>query len=154
MARIRSIKPDVRRSRTVTSWPRDVRLTFVYLWCYLDDEGRGEDDLALIKAECFPKDRDVTEKKLDGWLWVMTNKSDPPLCRYRVDGQDYLHATHWAEHQRVSHPQLSTIPPCPVHELHVSGLIRTKDGGPLSVIPNDSGVVPESRRNQSRGTPE
>lgn len=154
MARIRSIKPDVRRSRTVTSWPRDVRLAFVYLWCYLDDEGRGEDDLALIKAELFPRDRDVTERKLDNWLWIMTEKADAPLCRYRVDGVDFLHATHWTEHQRVSHPQPSTIPPCPPHELHVSGLIRTKDRGPLSVLPNESGTNPERLPIQSGGHPE
>lgn len=151
MARMRYIKPEVRRSRTVTSWPRDVRLLWNYLWCYLDDGGRGEDDLALIKAECFPRDRDVTETKLDGWLWLIAEKQpDPPLCRYTVDGLDFLHCTNWREHQKISHPKPSTIPPCPVHELHISGLIRSRDGQATHHIPNESGNPPEPRERKPR----
>lgn len=144
MARIRSIKPEVRRSRTVTSWPREVRLAWIFLWGYLDDEGRGEDDLALMKAEMFPRDKDVNERKLDDWLWLIATKQpDPPLCRYVVDGLEYLHATHWKEHQKISHPKESTIPPCPVHELHMSGLIRTRDGVTTHNLTTISGGAPE-----------
>lgn len=133
MARIRSIKPEVRKSRTVTDWPRDVRLTWVYLWGYLDDEGRGEDDLQLIKAELFPRDRDVTEKRLDGWLWlIVDSKDDSPLCRYTVDGMDYLHATNWAEHQRINRPSPSKVPHCPRHEGAVSGHVRNSDGSVMN----------------------
>jgi hypothetical protein len=148
MARIRSVKPEVRRSRTVTSWPRDVRLTWIYLWMYLDDEGRGEDDLALLKAELFPRDRDVTERKLDEWLWTITEKSGspdkpPPLCRYVVDGLDFLHAVNWSEHQKISHPKPSVISPSTVHELRLSGLIRARDGSSLHHFASDSGGIPE-----------
>lgn len=120
MARIRSIKPEVRRSRTVTSWPRDVRLAWVYLWGYLDDEGRGIDDMRLVVAECFPLDRDITEKKMNNWLDMMattkTVEDDiPPLCRYEVAGRHYFHATKWAKHQKINRPQESRIPQCPIH---------------------------------------
>lgn len=129
MARIRSIKPEVRRSRTVTSWPRDVRLTWVFLWGYLDDEGRGEDDLQLIKAELFPRDRDVNDKKLNDWLWLIVgNKEDGPLCRYTVDAVDYLHATNWGEHQRINRPTASKLPGCPKHDRTVNGHLRNPDG--------------------------
>ena len=130
MARIRSIKPEVRKSRTVTSWPLPVRLAWVYLWCYLDDEGRGEDDMSLVKAECFPRDRDITEKKLDGWLWQMTRKmpgdDEAPLCRYTVDGVDLLHATKW-KHQKINRPTPSRIAQCPVHEGGMSGHVRISE---------------------------
>lgn len=121
MARIRSIKPEVRRSLTVAEWPREVRLAWLYLWGYLDDHGRGIDDLRLVVAECFPLDRDVTEKKMGNWLNLMaTTKTDeddvPPLCRYEVKGRLYMHAIKWTTHQRVSHPQDSRIPACPVHD--------------------------------------
>lgn len=123
MARIRSIKPEVRKSDTVAAWPREIRLAWVYLWGYLDDYGRGRDDMRLIVAECFPLDRDVTERKMERWIALMSEKPElddadqpPPLCRYEIGSRHYLHATKWTEHQKVSHPQASRIPPCPVHE--------------------------------------
>jgi hypothetical protein len=122
MARIRSIKPEVRRSLTVGEWPREVRLAWIYLWGYLDDEGRGIDDTRLIVAELFPLDRDVTEKKMNRWLtsWPPRRPrttTSPPLCRYEVNGRRFLHAVNWSKHQKISHPQESRFWPCPVHEL-------------------------------------
>lgn len=122
MARIRSIKPEVRKSLTVGAWPREVRLAWVYLWGYLDDHGRGVDDMRLVIAECFPLDRDVTERKMEQWVSLMAEKPEhdphepPPLCRYTVAGRRYFHATKWTLHQKVSHPQKSRIPACPIHE--------------------------------------
>lgn len=122
MARIRSIKPEIRKSLTVGAWPREVRLAWIYLFGYLDDHGRGLDNLPLLKAELFPLDRDVTEKKLDGWLNLMAEKPQhdplepPPLCRYEARGQRFLHAVKWTSHQRVSHPGPSGSAPCPVHD--------------------------------------
>ena len=122
MARIRSVKPELRRSLTVAAWPRDVRYAWVLLWGYLDDHGRGVDDIRLLVADLFPLDRDVTERKLEGWLARMCEKPEhdpeesPALCRYEVRGRRYLHAVKWTSHQRVSHPMESRIPPCPTHE--------------------------------------
>lgn len=122
MARIRSIKPEVRKSLTVGAWPREVRLAWVYLWGYLDDHGRGVDDMRLVLAECFPLDRDVTEKKMERWISLMAERSDgdvdeeePPLCRYEINGKHFFHAVKWTTHQRVSHAQDSRIPACPIH---------------------------------------
>lgn len=114
MARIRTIKPEMRRSQLVSSWPYPVRWTFVGLPGYLDDEGRGLDDTRLIKAELYPLDDDMTARKVDAHLGVIAGQG--PLCRYEVDGRRYLHITSWAEHQRVNRPTPSRIPPCPVHE--------------------------------------
>lgn len=122
MARIRSIKPEVRRSLTVAAWPREVRLAWVYLWGYLDDKGRGVDDMRLIVAELFPLDRDVTERKMERWIALMAEKPEhdpfeaPPLCRYEVGGRYYLHAVKWHEHQKINRPQPSRLPACPIHE--------------------------------------
>jgi len=114
MARIRSVKPELRTSLTVAEWPREVRYAWVLLWGYLDDHGRGRDDLRLLVADLFPLDQDVTPRKLDGWLQLMTRNG--PLCRYEVDDRKYLHAVHWTAHQKVSHPRDSAFPPCPRHE--------------------------------------
>lgn len=78
--------------------------------------------MRLIVAECFPLDRDVTERKMENWLSLMArmpelNPADEPaLCRYAVDGRGYLHAPKWRKHQRVDKPQPTRIPPCPIHE--------------------------------------
>ncbi|MGL4255766.1 MAG: hypothetical protein ACRCSL_05480, partial [Microbacterium sp.] len=120
MARIRSVKPDLRISRVVASWPVPARYAWVLLWGYLDDFGRGIDDVRLIVADCFPLDRDVTERKMESWLRLYATQTNPekpaPLCRYNVAGQGYLHSTNWREHQRVNRPTPSRIPPCPLHE--------------------------------------
>lgn len=135
MARIRSIKPDIRRSLTVSSWPYVVRWTFAGLPGYCDDHGRGLDDIRLVKAELYPLDDDMTARKLDRHLDMIANTgSRPPLCRYEVAGQRYFHLVNWSEHQRPSHPTPSRIPPCPLHEA---------SGNAPEVVPNDSREVRE-----------
>ncbi len=114
MARIRSIKPEMRTSITVSMWPREVRYFFVLLWGYFDDYGRGVDDELLIASDCFPRDRDITPERVDDWLELIAESG--PLCRYEVDGRRYLHAPNWREHQKPSHPTRSKIPPCPDDE--------------------------------------
>lgn len=121
MARIRQVKPELRKSLTAAEWPREVRYAWVLLWGYLDDHGRGVDDLRLIVADLFPLDQDVTATKIDKWLnkiaETKTAEDDvPPLCRYEVNERKYLHATNWTKHQRVQHAMDSRIPRCPVHE--------------------------------------
>lgn len=113
MARIRTVKPELRTSLTVASWPREARYAWVLLWGYLDDAGRGVYDTRLLVADLFPLDRDVTERKLAGWVQLW--EKDGAVCRYTVDGREYLHAVQWKRHQRINRPTPSRIPPCPAH---------------------------------------
>ncbi len=117
MARIRSIKPELRTSLTVAEWPREVRYFWVLLWGYLDDYGRGVDDPRLIKADCFPLDDDLTATDIGKWVGLIADTITPgepaPLCRYEVNGRRYLHATRWHEHQKPQHPKDPKIPACP-----------------------------------------
>ena len=113
MARIRSIKPEMRRSRTVCGWPLPVRYTFVGLLGYVDDYGRADADIRLIKAELYPIDDSMTTKRIEEHLAAIEESG--PLCRYSVGGVDFLHLVSWSEHQKVSHPTPSRIPPCPKH---------------------------------------
>jgi hypothetical protein len=118
VARIRSIKPEIRRSLTVCSWKYPVRWTFAGLPGYCDDEGRALDDVRLIKAELYPLDDDMTSRKLEHHLTTIA--ANGPLCRYEVEGKRYLHLTSFGEHQRVNRPTPSRLPPCPIHEQGVS----------------------------------
>jgi hypothetical protein len=110
VARIRSVKPELRTSLTVAEWPREVRYLFVLLWGYLDDHGRGVDEPRLVKADCLPLDDDLTSDDVDHWLNVMA--ASGAVCRYSVGGRKYLHCPNWGEHQKPQHPKDSKIPPC------------------------------------------
>ena len=113
MARIRSVKPELRTSLKVAEWPREVRYFWVLLWGYLDDHGYGVDNALLIKADCLPLDADVDDGTVDKWLTLMAG----PVCRYAVAGRRFVHAPSWPEHQRPQHPKGTKIPPCPHHDL-------------------------------------
>lgn len=136
MARIRSIKPELRTSELVASWPREIRYFFVLLWGYLDDKGRGLDVTKLIAGDCFPHDDDITSSKVDKWLDLMTkgrNGRPGPVCRYEVDGRRYLHTVNSGEHQRPNRPTPSRLPPCPLHE----GLSESTPEEPTEPVTDD-----------------
>ena len=114
MARIRTIKPALYSSLTVTSWPIPVRWTFVGLFTYMDDAGRGIDEPRLIKAELYPLDDAMTAKKVEDHLADLAKAG--PLCRYEVAGQRYVHFKSWREHQRINRPTPSKYPACPIHD--------------------------------------
>lgn len=130
MSRIRTIKPGFFRSLTIASLPVSTRLTFIGLWTYVDDEGRGVDDPRLIKAELWPLDDTYTAKKVDRDLDQLAAAGR--VERYAVDGRRYLRITTWAEHQRINRPQPSTLPtPCGFSERAVNEQgARTEDALP------------------------
>lgn len=121
MARIRSVKPELRTSLTAAQWPREVRYFWVLLWGYLDDHGYGQDEPRIIKGDCFPLDDDLNASDIDKWLDLFAASGS--LCRYRgPDGRRYLHAINWPEHQRPQHPALPRFPACrSSHETLMNG---------------------------------
>src|SRR5215472_8241819 len=128
MSRIRSVKPELARLRVLADVPPEVRWTFVMLTCVVDDEGRAEDDARLIKADIYPLD-DVTADDVDKHLEQLAATGEL-LCRYRVNGQRYLHVPHFRDDrlpkqqtsawgQRPQKPQPSRYPACEVgHSLN------------------------------------
>jgi hypothetical protein len=145
MARMRMVKPEMRKSLTVSAWPIAVRWTFVGLLGYLDDHGRGLDELRLLKAELYPLDDDMTARKIDNHIATLVDNG--PVCRYSVDGKRFLHITSWTEHQKVSHAADSRIPPCPIHDK-----AGNDSGTPPEVLRNDSGTPPPRVRAGARGS--
>lgn len=163
MARMRSIKPEMFRSFTVTAWPVPVRWTFAGLLTYCDDEGRAADDARLIKAELYPIDDDVSARRVEQHLALIT--AHGPLCRYEVAGRRYLHITSWSEHQRINRPTASRIPPCPIHEHSLNGSspphgglsedsVRTPGATPEPSRPRAQARVPAEHGTGSKGARE
>lgn len=161
MARIRSIKPELRTSITVSRWPMEVRYFFVLLWGYLDDYGRGVDDGLLIAADCFPRDRHITAETVDGWLDVMEDSG--PVHRYEVDGKTFLHCPSWGEHQKPQHPGKVNLPPCPEcepgpfdewRETHPAPRIRTPSRKPREDVMRVSTPVSGTPEGSAKGPQE
>lgn len=117
MARIRTIKPEFFRSRTINRLSADERLTFVGLWCHADDEGRCELDLDLIKADIWPRSRTLDDLLADlvalereslivHYTLSEPSGSGPGVLRER----SWLSVNGFREHQAISKKRPSKIP--------------------------------------------
>lgn len=55
----RMIKPEFFNSPDIKALPIDVRLTYIGLWCFVDNNGVGEFTLAKVTAELYPAEMDA-----------------------------------------------------------------------------------------------
>ncbi|MCI2424118.1 hypothetical protein MOQ72_42660 [Saccharopolyspora sp. K220] len=103
--RIRTIKPEFSRSQPVADLPREVRLLWVGLWSYVDDNGVGVDDNGVgvddngvgvddyrrIAADLFALDDDPVEAREFVREGLATLSRASRITRYTVDDRAYLH---------------------------------------------------------------
>ena len=108
MARIRTIKPSFFRSIPMSELPISTRMTYIGLWTYVDDEGRGVDDTRLIKSELWPLDAKYTLSKVEKDLALLHAKG--LIIRYSVGTRTYLAVPSWTEHQKINRPYPSSLP--------------------------------------------
>jgi len=108
MARIRSIKPEVRISEKVNSWPIECRYFWVLLWGYCDDYGYGRDNPRLIVADSFPLDDSITAEMVSEWMDMLWQSG--VIERFAVADSRYFHVINWDEHQKISHPAKQFLP--------------------------------------------
>lgn len=141
MPRKRMIAPEFFTSSTMNGVPITTMLTFAGIWCWADDFGRGEDDETLVKAAIWPRRRSMTEKKVRDDMDALIGTG--VLCQYAVNGHRLLHVVAWHEHQKISHPTKSKLPPCPEHNPEA-----------WQVFLIDTDPATEKFRDVSRGIPE
>ncbi len=106
--RIRTIKPEFWTSITIARLPFTARLTFIGLWNYVDDEGRGVDDGRLIKAALWPLDDVISPDTIEQFMVFLAVEG--LIDRYEVGGLRYFSVTSWSEHQSISKPRPSKLP--------------------------------------------
>jgi hypothetical protein len=128
MARIRTIKPSFFKSLTVTALPKATRLTWLGLWTYADDAGRGVDDARLIKAELWPLDDDYTAKKVEKDMQLL--EANGSIRRYLVEGRRYFAVVEW-RHQRIDKPTPSVLPGPPSND---AAPLPPKSGNPPGIL--------------------
>jgi hypothetical protein len=104
--RIRSTKPEFWRSHRIASVDWDARLVLKGLESYVDDNGVGKDDLALIVADVFPRDlsRNPTGT-LQKVSEAISQLNEAGLVwRYDDEGTQLLYIAFWESIQRIEKP--------------------------------------------------
>ncbi|RMI39897.1 hypothetical protein EBO15_28440 [Actinomadura harenae] len=84
------------------------RLTWIGLWTHCDDQGRAKDNVKLIKAALWPLDP-VSLQDVEDDLAVLAEHGR--IVRYEVAGRRFLAVVGWHEHQKISKPTPSKLPP-------------------------------------------
>ena len=111
MARIRTVKPELFSSFTMSSVSIPARFLFVGLLTEADDAGRLMDSSKKLCGILFPHDDDVTERKVTQWLNELVEAGC--INRYSAGQGRYLHFPNWGDHQRISKPTPSRFPDPP-----------------------------------------
>lgn len=155
MARIRTIKPDFFRSDDVAQLSYRARLTWVGLWTYVDDEGRGKDNARIIKGDLWPLEDDVTHKDVEKDLGELSKAGR--ILRYEVAGEKYLLILKWTDHQRIAKPTASKLPPpsgsdtIPVASPTIPVVLPEPYGSPTEPLPLGREVEGEEEQGSGRG---
>lgn len=102
--RIRSIKPEFWRSEDITELSWDVRLLFIGLWSYVDDNGVGKDNERAITADLFALEDDPRDTLATVSRGLATLATAGLITRYTADGRNLLHITTWERHQKIDRP--------------------------------------------------
>lgn len=101
MARIRTVKPDFFRSRSLAKVSIPARLTFAGLWTEADDLGHGPADAEILKGSLWPKSAEVTAADVETHLHELVNTDHISL--YVVDDERFFAVTNWAKHQSAAY---------------------------------------------------
>jgi hypothetical protein len=110
--RIRSTKPEFWRSKTIATLSWEARLVLKGLESYVDDNGVGKDDLALIAADVFPRDLSASPREtLERLSEAISALSEAGLiARYEVDGESLIYIDRWKDIQRIDKPGRGRFP--------------------------------------------
>ena len=109
MSRGRWVKPEFFKSLTIARLNPIVRLHFIGLWTYADDEGRGIDDCRLMAAEIWPLDDNVTKDVVEECQVTLENEG--LIIRYQTERSQLFQIRNWHEHQHVPKAKASAFPP-------------------------------------------
>jgi len=117
MSRIRTLKPEHRSHRKVGRFSDRTYRLWVSMILEADDHGRLVCDAGQLRALTWPYER-VTDAQAERAIQEVARCGVVRL--YVVDGVRYAEFVSWKDHQRISHPSNSRIPPWN----HVSGILQ------------------------------
>jgi hypothetical protein len=151
--RIRSTKPEFWRSERVASVDWDARLVLKGLESFVDDNGVGKDDIALIVADVFPRDLSRnppgTLRRVSEALSHLSGAG--LLWRYEVKGEKLLYVAFWESIQRIEKPGKGRLPRPDGTMEYRESMIREDSGNPPGTLPEPSGLEQGNRGTGEQG---
>lgn len=111
MGRIRTLKPDFFRSRSLAKVSLEARVTFQGLWCEADDHGRGVADPRIIKGVVWPLDDNVSAEDIGALLHELADSDH--IVLYEIDGERFYEVIKWAKHQSAAYRRGVNVHPAP-----------------------------------------
>ena len=125
MARIRTIKPEMRTDEKLTECSLSARLLFIGMLNFADDNGNQAFSAKRIKMQVFPADAIDTQPLIGELL------TQGVIIEYTVNEEKFLHIKGFSTHQVINRPSATRIPQPPfiVDSLSdVGGLSVGKEG--------------------------
>ncbi len=110
--RIRSTKPEFWRSERIASVSWDARLVLKGLESYVDDNGVGKDDIALIVGDIFSRDMLANPRETVARVSEAISQLSEAglLWRYEVETTRLLYIAWWESIQRIDKPGKGRFP--------------------------------------------
>lgn len=154
MARIRTIKPEFFRSRSLAKCSIGARLTFIGLWTECDAKGRGVADPRILKGALYALDDAITHVEVQGWLKEL--RSTGHIGLYQVDGDWFYEIAKFTKHQAAAyrtgegvHPAPQPTPPAPPDDdLHDDECKNVQ----VAQTPTTKRAVREGKVREGKGT--
>lgn len=131
----RVVRGEIVASESLSRVSIGADLTFRSLIVAVDDYGRIDGRLPILKAALFPLRDDATMKKIDGWIDELCAGQNPPVMRYIVDGRPYIALCGWEKHRGKGRRGTTSKCPEPLprksEEIHSNppGYREAGDGG-------------------------
>ncbi len=110
--RIRSTKPEFWRSARIASVPWDARLVLKGLESYVDDNGVGRDDIALIVGDVFSRDMLANPRETVARVSEAISLLHQAglVWRYEAEGDRLIYISWWESIQRIDRPGKGRLP--------------------------------------------
>ena len=111
MPRIRTIKPEFFSSPDIAKLDPWARLTFIAMWTWADDFGRGTFNPRELLGYAFPNDEEIGVgefRRLVGGI-----RRHVGVKFYRVGGRVYFEIPSWSKHQKTDKRQKRSKHPAP-----------------------------------------
>jgi len=159
----RVIRGDILSSRSLSRVSRGADWFFQRLILAVDEFGRCDARLEVLRSVCFPARPDVTEAEIQGWLTEL-QQCDPsgsgPVQVYTVGGWQYLALINWEKHRGKSkRAETSKFPDprdCPRNSAELRGSPGESGlwSGGSGLVSGGSGVGLAARSDERAPEPE